>query len=225
MDVTRRFAELLSMPDDGLPLDQACLLIAAHARPGLDVAAYLEKLDRRAAGLVGRSHDAFVEDLFGPGRYTGNTLAYYEADNSLLDQVIDRQLGIPITLAVAAIELGRRVGTPFVGIGMPGHFLLRVHADSERFYDPFHGPLPLDAEECRRLYHAAAGQGARFDPSYLAPVTNQAIVTRILTNLKVVYQRNSDLGSLSWVMRLRSCIPGVGEAEHDERRRMFSVLN
>ena len=229
MDTTRRFAELLSMGEDDFPLDQACLLIAAHARPDLDVGALLGQFDTLAAEFTA-SHESggrgdLMGFLFGPGRFTGNTVEYYGADNSLLDQVIQRRLGIPISLAVVAMEVGRRVGVPLVGVGMPGHFLVRSAADETAFYDPFHSPDVLDADGCRRLYHAAAGQGARFSPSYLAPVSRQAIVVRILTNLKVVYQRQSDLAALGWVMRLRAAIPGIGEVERDERIRMFAVLN
>ncbi len=225
MDVTRRFSELLSMDEDGFPLDQACLLIAAHARPDIDIAALLGQLDQLAADFSGGGRDELMARLFGPGRFTGNTVEYYGADNSLLDQVITRRLGIPISLAVVAIEVGRRVGIPLVGVGMPGHFLVRPTHDDAVFYDPFHGPEQLDAEGCRRLYQAAAGPGARFSPTYLEPVSRQAIVVRILTNLKVVYQRQSDLAALAWVMRLRAAIPGIGEVERNERIRMFAVLN
>lgn len=227
--MTRRFAELLSMGEDDFPLDQACLLIAGHARPGLDLGAFLDQLDALAAEFMAAAPSGGRGDLmaflFGPGQFTGNTVEYYAADNSLLDQVIQRRLGIPISLAVVAMEVGRRVGVPLLGVGMPGHFLVRSVDDEAAFYDPFHGPDVLDADGCRRLYHAAAGQGARFSPTYLMPVSRQAIVVRILTNLKVVYQRQSDLAALGWVMRLRSSIPGVGEVERDERIRMFAVLN
>ena len=229
MDTTHRFAELLSMGEDDFPLDQACLLIAAHARPGLDIGALLGQIDALADEFSASSPNGGRGDLmaflFGPGRFTGNTVQYYEADNSLLDQVIQRRLGIPISLAVVAMEVGRRVEVPFLGVGMPGHFIVRSANDELAFYDPFHGPAVLDPDGCRRLYQAAAGQGARFSPTYLAPVSRQAIVVRILTNLKVVYQRQSDLGSLGWVMRLRASIPGIGDVERNERIRMFAVLN
>jgi regulator of sirC expression with transglutaminase-like and TPR domain len=229
MDTTRRFAELLSMGEDDFPLDKACLLIAAHARPEIDLGELLGQLDALAAEFItsfpGSGRGDLMGFLFGPGRFTGNTVEYYAADNSLLDQVIQRRLGIPISLAVVAMEVGRRVGVPLLGVGMPGHFLVRSAVDESVFYDPFHGPTVLDPDGCRRLYHAAAGQGARFSPTYLAPVSRQAIVVRILTNLKVVYQRQSDLGSLGWVMRLRASIPGIGEVERDERIRMFAILN
>jgi hypothetical protein len=225
MDVTRRFAELMALGDDGFPLDQACLLVAAHARPDLDLPGLLGELDRLGESFTGSGPDDLMAHLFGPGQFAGNTEQYYEADNSLFDQVILRRLGIPITLAVVAIEVGRRVGVPLVGVGMPGHFLVRDARDETRFYDPFHGPEPLDAGGCRKLYQAAAGPGARFAVNYLDPVSRQATITRILTNLKVVYQRQSDLASLGWVMRLRASIPGIGEAERNERIRTFAVLN
>ncbi len=225
MDVGFRFAELLAADDDGFPLDEACLLVAAHANPGLDIAALLASLDRIAEMFPGGGSEALIAHLLGPGGFTGNTAEYYDAANSLLDLVIARRTGIPITLAVVAIEVGRRVGVQLVGVGMPGHFLVRDARDPTVYFDPFHGPSPVTAADCRRLYHAVAGQRARFSESYLDPVSGRAIVTRILTNLKVVYQRRSDLASLGWVMRLRAAVPGLGEAERDERRRMFAVLN
>lgn len=230
MDPTRRFAELLSMPDDGFPLDQACLLIAAHARPNhpgsdLDIEACLARLDELAVGFTGDGSAALMRYLFGHGRFTGNTVDYYDPANSLLDVVLERRLGIPITLAVVALEVGRRAGIPLQGVGMPGHFLVRDPVERAVFFAPFHGPDTMDPDGCKRLYHASAGAGARFSPAYLQPVTRKAIVIRILTNLKMIHMKRNDLAALSWVMRLRATIPELATSESAERKRLFAPLN
>jgi len=108
--------------------------------------------------------------------FTGNHDDYYEARNSYLNHVIERRRGIPITLCLVIIELARRVGVPAVGIGMPGHFLVRDGRDMDAFADPFNG-VSLDRAGCEGLFSAVQPQ-LSFDDAYLAPVGPLAIVTR-----------------------------------------------
>src|SRR5258706_13186235 len=132
-----RFAALLAGPGEGLPLDEAALLIAAHADRSVDVEAQLGRLDRLAAAVPAPTLDGLRALLFRDLGFRGNRVDYYDPRNSLLHHVLDRRTGIPITLAVVMMEVGRRVGVPMWGVSMPGHFLVRDKVDTRVFVDPF----------------------------------------------------------------------------------------
>jgi regulator of sirC expression with transglutaminase-like and TPR domain len=205
-----RFADLVARPDDEIPLDEAALLIAAAGRPDLDVGSELVRLDELAAGCPEPSFDGLLRYLFGDLGFRGNTEHYEEPDNSYLDQVVRRRLGIPITLSVLTMEVGRRLGILVDGVGMPGHFLIRDGAEPTGFADPFGGGQRLDADGCRELFTALGGTG--WDESYLAPVGARAILTRMLLNLQGLFLP-SDLRSAAWVLELRLTVPGMPVAE------------
>lgn len=224
MGPSQQFAEIVRGAPDSVPLDVACALIAAHATPGLDVAGQLATFDRMAGECRDRSFAGVLSHLFGPGGFEGNADDYYALDNSLIDRVLQRRLGIPITLSIVAMEVGRRVGVPMVGIGMPGHFLVR-EARGERYADPFNGGVVLAADDCRDLFHRLHGPAARWDQRHLAPASRRAIVVRVLTNIKGTARQQGDLDTLRWVMRLRASIPGLADQERDEFRRMMAALN
>lgn len=209
---------------NGFALDEACLLIAAHARPGLDVNRYLGQLDDLAGEVLPPTLDGLVEQLFGAGGFRGNSDEYYDPRNSFLDQVLERRTGIPITLAVLAIEVGRRSGVPLWGVSMPGHFLLRDKVDPSVFVDPFNGGRLLTALDCRRMHHAMSG-GAPWEDAFLNPASRLTIVVRILSNLKAVAQQRSDLGMLLWVMTLRQAVPAIAEQESAEFQQLLARLN
>ena len=209
---------------DSVPLDLACSLIAAHATPGLDVGEPLRALDVLAERCRDRSFDGVLAHLFGAGGLAGNSEDYYALDNSLLDRVLRRRLGIPITLSIVAMEVGRRVGVPIAGIGMPGHFLVR-ESRGDRFADPFNGGQVLSEADCRALFHRLHGESARWSPRHLAPESRRAIVVRVLGNMKGIARQTGDLDTLRWVMRLRAAVPGLADQERDEFRRMMSTLN
>jgi regulator of sirC expression with transglutaminase-like and TPR domain len=225
MDPAERFAHLLRLPDADLPLDEMALVIAAHARPALDVGAYLGRLDDLAASCPAPTLDSLLTHLFVRGPFRGNQANYYDPANSLLDQVIDRGLGIPITLSAVAMEVGRRLGVPLWGVGMPGHFLLRDKVDPTVFADPFHGGRQLDAAGCQRLFTAMQGEQAAWRDEYLEPVSRREIVIRMLNNLKLVFERSRDLARLRWVMRLRCAIPEIAEQEQASFRVVMAPWN
>ena len=219
MDLTARFAALVQGPEPAIHLDQLALLVAAHAQPGLDVGRTIDRIDEIAERCPDRSFAGIVHHLFVTEGFAGNRDDYYDPRNSFLDAVVERRLGIPITLGIIAIEIGRRIGVPVVGIGMPGHFLVRDAMSTERYADPFEGRL-LDAAGCRELFSRAQG-GAGFDERYLAPVGTRAIVARLLANLKGIYLARRDRRNLAWVLRLRVEVPGV---PLEERRELASAL-
>jgi regulator of sirC expression with transglutaminase-like and TPR domain len=209
VEVTERFADVVSRPEDELPLDEAALLLAAHARPDLDVPAELGRLDDLAAGCVTPTLDGLNPYLFVDLGFRGDSRDYYDPRNSYLDQVVSRRLGIPITLSILAMVTGRRLGVPLDGVAMPGHFLLRDRVDPEVFVDPFGGGVVLDRWGCEAMFHALHGAEVPFDPSFLRPVGPRLIVARMLANLRSVFVSRGDRTSLLWVLRLRTLLPGA----------------
>lgn len=204
------FADLVGQTDDKIPLDETALLIAYHARPGLDIGAELARLDDLAASCNPPDFDGLVRHLFADLGFRGNADHYQDADNSYLDQVLRRRLGIPISLSVLTMEVGRRLGVPLDGVGMPGHFLVRHRADPGVFLDPFGGGQRLDAAGCRAIFTTLGGTG--WNDAYLEPVGTRAILNRMLLNLQGLFLPG-DLKSAAWVLQLRLTIPGLAVAD------------
>src|SRR4051812_2425418 len=207
---TERFRALVTRDEEYIPLDEAAMLIAAHAYPGLDVDAELLALDDLAGGCPDNDLDGLVDYLFGRCGFAGDRDTYHDPRNSFLNDVLRRRLGIPITLAVTAMEVGRRVGVPLLGVGMPGHFLLRY---GPVLLDPFAGGRRLTESDCAELLRGVAGPTAELDPQHLAPVGPRAVLARMLANLRSAYVTLGDTDALVWVSRLRASIPGVGPDE------------
>jgi regulator of sirC expression with transglutaminase-like and TPR domain len=212
-DPTARFAALAARQDVPLPLDESLLLIAAHARPGLDLDRERARLDELAAGVGSPTFDALRAHLFDELGFTGDRTTYYDAANSLLPDVLDRRLGIPITLAALAMEVGRRAGVPLEGIGMPGHFLARSAAEPHRYLDAFDGGRELDEAGCRAVFDRVA-TGTPWDPGYLQRAATWSIVARVLGNLAGARR------GLCWTLELRLLLPGASAQE----RRELGVL-
>ncbi len=211
-DVTARFAELVSGADHQIPLDEAAALIAAHAYPGLDVASVLVQLDEMADGAPA-DLDGLLHHLFEVLGFSGNASRYGDPRNSFLNDVLQRRLGIPISLAVVTMEVGRRVDLPFEGIGMPGHFLVRHAATPRVFVDPFGGGRILDQADCEALFHLMHGESTGFDSSMLVPTGKRAMLARMLANLRQLYLATGDVWSTGWVLRLRTAIPAGSASE------------
>jgi regulator of sirC expression with transglutaminase-like and TPR domain len=221
MDVTARFAAVLSRPAPLVPLDEAVLLVAAHEYPALDVSRQQRRLDLLADRCPKQTIEALVEYLFVDLGFSGNARDYYDPRNSFLNDVLDRRTGIPITLAVLAMEVGRRLDVPLVGIGMPGHFLLRHRHDDSVFVDPFGRGRLLDRDGCEAAFHAVHGERAPFDPDFLEPVDNPAIVARLLANLRATFTARANRCALAWTLRLRTMVPGIPA---EERAELATVL-
>ena len=220
MGPTARFTQLVQAPEQELALDEAGLLIAAHAYPDLDVDRELARLDELAAGCPEPTLDGWRQHLFVDQGFTGETQRYYDARNSFLNDVLDSRRGLPITLAVLGIEVGRRVGVRLEGIGMPGHFLLRAADSPDTFVDPFHGGALLDRLGCVQRFNAVNPPSAPFLSSYLEPIGPRAILGRMLQNLKGVYTRQGDTDGLRWVFDLRLAIPGTPPLERRDGARL-----
>ncbi len=219
---TARFAELVQRPEDDLPLDRAALLIAQHAYPELDVEAHVAWLDELAARCPDRSFEGWRRYLFEDLRFSGNVETYHDPANSFLNEVLRRRVGLPITLSVVGLEVGRRIGVPLAGVGMPGHFLLEhVGADSRTWVDPFAGGRVLDRAACEERFHLVNGASTPFLDVYLDPVGPRAILSRMLANLKAIYATRGNLEALAWVFALRLSIPGTPSLERRELARVL----
>lgn len=231
-ELSARFAELVAQPEEQIPLDEAALLIAAHARPSLDVKAEQRRLDQMADSCPEATLDALSAHVFGTLAFAGNTENYGDPANSYLDQVLARRVGIPITLCVVTMEIGRRVGVPVLGVGMPGHFLA-AHAGPGGvvYLDAFNGGEQLGADGCEALFRRLGGSGP-FPTHFLRPVGPRAILSRILGNLQAIFLLRdglrpgpaSDLKAASWVLRLRLQIPGLPPEERRQMARGLAAL-
>jgi regulator of sirC expression with transglutaminase-like and TPR domain len=203
-----RFQAILAAPV--LRLDEAALAIAAEEYAGLDAAAYLARLDALALQVHRRAPaplraattlKALRDILFQEEGFKGNEKAYYDPRNSFLNEVLDRRLGIPISLSVLFIEVARRVGLQLEGVGFPGHFLVKLRPElgPEVFVDPYNGGELLSAEECvGRFKHLS--QGREFDPRFLQGVAPRQILGRMLHNLKRIYVEQGDDVRAFWVI-------------------------
>lgn len=208
VDTLQAFADIVNRADGEIDLTRAAAMIGLRAYPDLDVDGLARALDDMAVGV----HDlaGLRRRLFADLGFTGESLAYYHPDNSFLHRVVERRRGIPITLSVLTIEVGRRAGVKLEGIGMPGHFLVRELA-SGLYMDAFHGGVLLDEQACELLFRAATGAGPEipFGASLLPVVGRAQILGRMLNNLGLVHRVNADAPALEWTLRLRLALPEV----------------
>jgi len=188
-----RFARLTARPESDIDLAQCALLIAAHGRPEVRFEPTLDALEGLAertrirldrgdtrGTVLDRLHDV----LYAEAGFRGPTAAeYHDADNSLLDRVVERRIGLPISLAIVALEVGWRVGLSLHGVGLPGHFL--VGALDGTLVDPTNGQR-LTPDDCQALLRRALGDRILFHSSMLRPSGRREILARVLRNLRSV---------------------------------------
>ncbi|WOD41974.1 SirB1 family protein [Nodosilinea sp. E11] len=196
------YDELQRSPDQ-VSLARAALYIAQEDYPHLVVEDYLAMLDRMAATLSQqlpadryplRMIHAINGYLFTELNFRGNSIDYYDPRNSFLNEVLERRVGIPITLSLVYLELAQRVGFPMVGVSVPGHFLIRPTVDEmDLFIDPFHQGEILFEQDCRHRLKQMFGEAAQLEPQHLAPITPATFLVRMLTNLKLIYLQNRDV--------------------------------
>lgn len=220
-----RFTELFSIRGSVVPLDEVLALICHFADEDIEPQQVITQLDQLASTVNSTNAVDLMAELFGPSGFTGNSFEYDDPNNSLMHQVIARRLGIPITLCALAIEVGRRIDIDLVGIGMPGHFLCRTASQIDlKFFDPFHSPRPLSADQCKMLYENLT-QIDNWSAEFLEPSSSRLMVIRVLSNLKSIYRRRSDVANLRWVMRLRSVIPEIAAGESVEFAQLMRGSN
>lgn len=201
MLMPRRLAEYVETPGTAVMLEEALLLVAS-CRPGetRHPATGLALLDRMAAAVSSADADGVCRAVFGEHGFRGDEVDYHDPRNSLLDEVLARRTGIPITLAVVVIAVARRVGVELRPIGAPGHFLV-LDARTGSFLDPFRGGARVPDKSIERARAAAPGG---FDP--FAVVDGRAVLSRVLNNLQNSYV-SRDRAALDWMLDLRLQMP------------------
>ena len=192
-------ADLVGQPGHGIDLEAGTFLLARYAYPSLDVAVYERQLDDMARELRGQigsrvsgeeTVKALNRYLFTEQGFKGNTKNYYELENSYINRVIDRRTGIPISLSAVYLLIGKRLGLPVHGIGMPGHFLVKYESEKYKiFIDCFNGGALLTEKNCARFL-TEAGYG--FEERYLQKSPTRAILTRMIKNLLAIYSKLDD---------------------------------
>ena len=223
--IWEQFVGLAESDDDEIDLATAALLIAATEYPQLDIAEQLKVLDSLAAGAsqrLGQQRDPLYclntlsEYLFDEVGFVGNDDDYYDPRNSFLNEVLSRRTGIPISLSLVCIEVGKRLGIPLVGVGMPGHFLLRHQDEKELFIDPFYRGILLSEEECAQRLRQITQADVAWDSRLLSPVSNRDFITRLLRNLKGIYLHRPDFErALAMIDRIVVLQPEASEERRD----------
>lgn len=213
-----RFATLVQGSESAIPLDEAALWIAALDHP-VDVDAQLRVLDALAHDLAATDAASLAHEMFVDRGFTGNVVDYGDPRNSYLDEVLRRRLGIPITLSVLMIEVGRRRGIGLVGVGMPGHFLV---GSDDGFVDPFHAGEVLDTTGAQRLFERSH-PGAPFAEHYLDPVGTRAVLSRMLANLVGTFLTRSPMRAIG-AIRMRLEIPDLPVAERRQAEDLLARL-
>jgi regulator of sirC expression with transglutaminase-like and TPR domain len=233
-DDQSEFAEIAGMPDELLDLGRATLVIAQGLDSTCDVEGSLEVLDQLAAAVremlpsdpsAAEAAEVLREYLFETLGFQGNQEDYFDPRNSFLHQVLARRIGIPISLSIVAIEVARRADIPAFGIGFPGHFLLGIgRREACILMDAFHGGRRLNGKILTDLLRGVAGPDARVLPEHLRPANKRSILTRLLLNLRSVYQKRGEpLNTLHVLDRLVELNPfPVGELR--DRGRMYAQL-
>jgi len=204
-DVIQAFATLVrsEIEDERVDILRAALTFSRIDKPALDVEHYARRVDELAARVAAKIEDpddpvqiiaALNDVLFREEVFRGNTVDYYSPRNSFLHHVLDRRLGIPITLALVYMEVARRVGFQLFGVGMPGHFLLK-HYDVDGhaiLIDAFERGSIVTEDDCRQKLDSIYSGQVALQPEFLLPVTRRQMLTRMLNNLRSIYLSQRD---------------------------------
>jgi regulator of sirC expression with transglutaminase-like and TPR domain len=198
--------EVINVPRAALQLARTI------AYPQLNVAEYMGKLheiSEQAADYIdfGASSPDQAEQLaaylFRRLGFRGNRTSYNDPRNSFLNEVIDRRLGIPITLSIIFIAVAGELGIPAYGIGLPGHFIVGIgHEGADRWLDPFHEGRWLDLSDCADLIRLSSGYAGPIEASWFAPVSGRAILARLLSNLRANYVNSGSWSQAAEVIKL-----------------------
>jgi regulator of sirC expression with transglutaminase-like and TPR domain len=231
----RQFSTILARPDPSVDLAEASLLIACEEYPELDVPGYLAQLDVMAAALRPRVDPseapeaavrALNQYLFEEQGFRGNVEEYYDPRNSYLNQVLDRRCGIPITLSTVYMEVARRAGIAIDGVGLPGHFIVRVaRSGPPMLVDPFHGGALLSEEDCQRRLDRIYGGRVKMEARMLAACSRKEILRRMLRNLKAIYLKEHDFTKALGIVELLLRVPPASAEDLRDRGIVHAGLD
>lgn len=237
-DVDVDFRRMVTGDDADINLAEAALLVARGEYPYLDIDYYLHVLDDMAAAIARQLPDAgstpqilgqINHYLFSEQGYSGNLHHFLDPRNSFLNDVIERRLGIPITLSLLYMEVGRRLGLMIEGISFPGHFLIKLAGDDgDIVLDPFAGGVSLDESDLRRrLQHVSSASSDCWSgslPELLQAAGNKAILARLLRNLKSIYSNAGDRLRLLRVLNYLLAVTPDDVRELRERGELYEHL-
>jgi regulator of sirC expression with transglutaminase-like and TPR domain len=220
------FQEIAALDEEAFSLDRASLVMALEEYPNVDIPAYLRRLDTfaaRAQVLAGEDRTAINvieginEVLFVQEGLRGNDEDYYDPRNSYLNEVLDRKLGIPISLSVIYMEVARRIDFSIRGIGFPGHFLMKHTAnDRDIVIDAFNLGRILTPNDCQEILDKIYNGTVSMNASLLQPMEKRTILTRMLYNLKGVYtQKEQYQKALSAIDKILMLNPGTPSEVRD----------
>ncbi len=232
-----RWERLASASADEVSLAEGALLIAAEEYEDLDVDGYLQRIDAMGAALRQRlrgdisTSDALValnRYVFEELGFSGNADDYYDPRNSYLNDVIERKLGIPITLSVVYIEIGRRIGLPLQGVSFPSHFLVTCALrDGTVVLDPFARGASLGLEDLEARLRPIAKDidlDERMLKTLLAPAAPRDVFARMLRNLRGIHEsRGDDLKALASSSRVLTLLPDAAD-EYRHRAELYTKL-
>jgi regulator of sirC expression with transglutaminase-like and TPR domain len=186
--------ELAAAGSSTLPIGEAALALASFERPRVGLARYRQHLatlardvgrHAEAGGDLAARARALNEIVLLKHRYSGDELTYDDLQNANLMRVVDRRKGLPVALGILYLHAARAQGWDSVGLGFPGHFLIRLSEGAERLIlDPFHGGKVCDAAGLRDLLKAMAGQEVELSPEHYAPVADRDVLLRLQNNVK-----------------------------------------
>ncbi|MFH1764287.1 MAG: tetratricopeptide repeat protein [Gemmatimonadota bacterium] len=219
----QRFLAEVSLADEEINLARAAIMVAREEYPQLCEERYLGHLDLLAEEARDRLDEEnahllvlqeLLNSLYGRQGFRGNREAYYDPRNSFLNDVLDRGLGIPLTLGIVVLEVGWRLGLPLEGVNFPGHFLVRFKGDAiDLLIDPYDGGAVRFQDEAQELLDRVYGGMVRVQDSFLKAASKREMLVRLLMNLKSVYLNARDHAkALSTVERILLIRPiAVGE--------------
>jgi regulator of sirC expression with transglutaminase-like and TPR domain len=227
--IAGRLQLLMQQPEEKISLGEAALLIASLEYPALDFVPYLRNLDHMAERVAARSARAtdvlqiiaeMNRCLFQEEGFIGNREDYYDPRNSFLNEVLDRKTGIPIMLSTVYLEVARRLDFPLVGVGMPGHFLVK-HPYFEILIDPFSQGCILTPAECEQRMKQVLGDTVPFHVSFLEAVSKLHTVTRMLNNLRNVFL---DLRQFSKACQITELLLALHPDSPNDLRQRAAIL-
>ena len=230
-DLYREFRAAVDRPEEAVDLGYAALTIGLSVNPHLDIPAYLQRIDQLArevadrrdpAGDVYHSLAALNHVLFRQHGFDGNRDDYYDPRNSFLSEVLDRKIGIPITLCVLYMEVARRISVPVEGIGFPGHFLVKCSAGEEAiFIDPFHRGEIKITEDLGQMLEKLYGRKVALRPQFIEAAGKKQILKRMLVNLKAIYLRNNSVGEALSIFDHLIILDPAGAEEIRDRGSLY----
>ena len=221
-----RLERLVELPDPEIDLALGALLIAGEEYPQLAPELYLRRLDLLAERVRDRLADETApllvlqeasRVLFEEEGFRGNAEAYYDPRNSFLNDVLDRRLGIPLTLSIVFLEVCWRLGLPLQGINFPGHFLVRFEGSAFRLLiDPFQKGEIRFEDQAQDLLDRVYGRSIRLRPEYLRAASRRDMLVRILANLKSIYlNARDDTRALAAIDRIIMIRPAAADEVRD----------